>query len=84
MKGGVKSPFLKKEKIMKYTILKDTVAGGNKVYAGDVIDLPEDEGKVLMSYGKAEEAKASAPKKEDRSVGLDDLEKPKVQKRKSK
>jgi hypothetical protein len=43
MKGGLKLPFAKKEKIMKFTILRDTVAGGKKVSAGDVVELSEDE-----------------------------------------
>ena len=56
----------------KYTILKDTVAGGQRVHAGDVIELPEHEGHALCGYGKAEihVAKPKA-KKEDRSVGLE-------------
>ena len=44
---------------MKYTILKDTVAGGKKVSAGDVVELSDDEGRILESYGKAEKAKES-------------------------
>ena len=84
MKGGVKSPFAKKERIMKYTILKNTVAGGKKVSAGDVVELSNDEGKILESYGKAEKAKESKVEKKDRSVGLENSEQPKVTKRKSK
>ena len=44
MKGGISPPFAKKVKIMKYTILKDTVASGKKVSAGDVVEISEDEG----------------------------------------
>ena len=56
----------------KYKILQDTMAGGSKVHAGDVIELPEHEGHALCGYGKAEvhTAKPKA-KKEDRSVGLE-------------
>jgi hypothetical protein len=56
----------------KYTILKDTVAGGQRVHAGDVIELPEHEGHALCGYGKAEIHVAN-PKveKQDRSVGLE-------------
>jgi len=56
----------------KYTILKDTVAGGQRVHAGDIVELPEHEGHALCGYGKAEihVAKPKA-KKEDRSVGLE-------------
>ena len=57
--GGSNTPNLN---MKKYTILKDTVAGGQRVHAGDVIELPEHEGHALCGYGKAE--------KEDRSVGL--------------
>jgi len=84
MKGGVKSPFAKKEKIMKYTILRDTVAGGKKVSAGDVVELSEEEGNILESYGKAAKGGESKSEKKDRSVGLESSEKPKVTKRKSK
>ena len=38
----------------KYKILQDTMAGGSKVHAGDVIELPEHEGHSLCGYGKAE------------------------------
>jgi len=66
--GGSNTPNLN---MKKYTILKDTVAGGQRVHAGDVIELPEHEGHALCGYGKAEihVAKPKA-KKEDRSVGL--------------
>ena len=47
----------------KYKILTDTVAGGSKVHAGDIVELPEHEGHSLCGYGKAE--------KQDRSVGLE-------------
>ena len=69
---------------MKYTILKDTVASGKKVSAGDVVELSEDEGKVLESYGKAVKGGEKKSEKKDRSVGLESSEKPKVTKRKSK
>jgi hypothetical protein len=84
MKGGLKSPFSKEVIFMKYLILKDTVAGGKKVSAGDVVELSIDEGKILESYGKAEEAKETKSEKKDRSVGLESSEKPKVTRRKSK
>ena len=56
----------------KYTILKDTVAGGQRVHAGDVIELPEHEGHALCGYGKAE-IHVAKPKveKQDRSIGLE-------------
>lgn len=56
----------------KYKILQDTMAGGSKVHAGDIVELNESEGHILCSYQKAEEH-TSKPKakKEDRSVGLE-------------
>jgi len=66
--GGSNTPNLN---MKKYKILIDTMAGGSKVHAGDIVELPEHEGHSLCSYGKAEvnTAKPKA-KKEDRSVGL--------------
>lgn len=69
---------------MKYTILRDTVASGKKVSAGDVVELSEEEGKILESYGKAVKGGEAKSEKKDRSVGLESSEKPKVTKRKSK
>lgn len=59
----------------KYTILQDTMAGGSKVHAGDIVELTENEGHTLCGYGKAE-VHVSKPraKKEDRSVGLETSE----------
>lgn len=55
----------------KFLITKDTIANGQKVSAGDIVELKEDVGHELCAYGKAsvhiEKPKA---KKEDRSVGL--------------
>lgn len=67
--GGSNTPNLN---MKKYTILKDTVANRQKVYAGDVIELPEHEGHALCGYGKAE-IHVAKPKveKQDRSVGLE-------------
>ncbi|QDP47962.1 MAG: hypothetical protein Tp1100SUR763771_15 [Prokaryotic dsDNA virus sp.] len=70
--GGVKPPVFKKGEKMKYLILRDTVADGVIVKAGDVVDLAEDVGNILIQYKKAEIAK-DKPKKEEsnRSVGLE-------------
>tara|TARA_R100000734_G_scaffold19093_2_gene18029 strand:+ start:1278 stop:1526 length:249 start_codon:yes stop_codon:yes gene_type:complete len=66
--GGSNTPNLK---MMKYKILQDTMANGQKVHAGDVVELPEIEGNTLIAYMKAEVYVAkSKPKKSDRSVGL--------------
>ena len=55
----------------KFLITKDTIANGQKVIAGDIVELKEDVGHELCAYGKAsvhiEKPKAE---KEDRSVGL--------------
>ncbi len=39
---------------MKVLILRDTVADGKKVSAGDVVELNNDTANILISYGKAE------------------------------
>ena len=56
----------------KYTILQDTMAGGAKVHAGDMVELNESEGHSLCAYNKAE-IHVDKPKleKENRSVGLE-------------
>ena len=48
---------------MKVLILRDTVASGKKVSAGDVVELSNDEANILISYGKAEESKAKQTEK---------------------
>jgi len=67
--GGSNTPNLN---MKKYKILQDTMAGGTKVYAGDIVELPEHEGHSLCRYGKAEVC-VDKPKteKQDRSVGLE-------------
>ena len=79
--GGSNTPIFT---MKKYLILTDTVAHGQKVRAGDVIELPEDEGHILCSYGKAEVHIEQKIKKVDRSVGLEKSDAPKVSKRKAK
>jgi len=70
--GGVKPPVFKKGEKMKYLILRDTVADGKNVKAGEVVELGEDVGNILIQYNKAEVAK-DKPKQEstNRSVGLE-------------
>lgn len=72
--GGGNTPNLN---MKHFLILRDTVADKQRVKAGDVVELPEDIGYELCAYGKAEphtpKAKP-APKKEDRSVGLEKSE----------
>ena len=66
--GGGNTPTLN---MKKYLITSDTIADGKKVNTGDVVELPENIGRELCGYNKAEVhvAKPKA-KKEDRSVGL--------------
>lgn len=37
---------------MKYKVLKNTVAGGQPVKAGDIVELSNREAHVLMGYGR--------------------------------
>ena len=61
--GGVKPPVFKKGEKMKYLILRDTIANGVIVKAGEVVELAEDVGKILIQYNKAEIAKEKPKKK---------------------
>ena len=72
-----------KESKMKVLILRDTMASGKKVSAGDVIELDNDTANTLISYGKAEISQGKVSEKKDRSVGLEKSE-VKVKKRKGK
>ena len=74
----------KKVTKMKVLILRDTIADGKKVSAGDVIELSNDTANTLISYGKAEVSEGKVSEKKDRSVGLEKSETPKVTKRKGK
>ena len=82
---GVYSTALskKKESKMKILILRDTMASGKKVSAGDVVELDNDTANTLISYGKAEISQGKVSEKKDRSVGLEKSE-VKVKKRKGK
>jgi hypothetical protein len=68
-----------------YLILKDTMANGQKVAAGDIVELNEDVGNQLVGYYKAEET-SKKPKvmKSNRSVGLEtsEVEAPKTRAKK--
>jgi len=72
-----------KESKMKVLILRDTVADGKKVSAGDVVELNNDTANILISYGKAEVSEGKVSEKKDRSVGLEKSE-VKVKRRKGK
>ena len=82
---GVFSTALSKKKVskMKVLILRDTMASGKKVSAGDVVELDNDTANTLISYGKAEISQGKVSEKKDRSVGLEKSE-IKVKKRKGK
>ena len=82
--GGFSTALSKdKESKMKVLILRDTVADGKKVSAGEVIDIDNDTANVLISYGKAEASDGKVSEKKDRSVGLEKSE-VKVKRRKGK
>jgi len=82
--GGFSTALSKnKESKMKVLILRDTVADGKKVSAGDVVELDNDTANNLISYGKAEVSEGKVSEKKDRSVGLEKSE-VKVKRRKGK
>jgi hypothetical protein len=82
---GIVSTSISKKKVtkMKVLILRDTIADGKKVSAGDVIELSNDTANTLISYGKAEVSEGKVSVKKDRSVGLEKSE-VKVKRRKAK
>ena len=59
----------------KYLITQDTICNGQRVSAGDVVDITEDEGFNLIACNKAEvyDEKPKA-KKTERNVGLETSE----------
>jgi hypothetical protein len=70
--GGGNSTILN---MKNYLILKDTMAAGKRVSAGDIVELDVDVGNQLVGYFKAEETtKKTKDKKADRSVGLETSE----------
>ena len=82
--GGFSTALSKnKESKMKVLILRDTVADGKKVSAGDVVEIDNDTANTLISYGKAEASDGKVSEKKDRSVGLEKSE-VKVKRRKGK
>jgi hypothetical protein len=84
--GIMSAAFSKKgDEMKKYLILSDTLADNKKVKAGDVIELSEAEGNILIGYKKAEIATVKETKKKsDRSVGLEKSETPTLKKRTKK
>lgn len=70
--GGGNTPTLN---MKKYKILQDTMAGGLKVHAGDIVELNEVEGHSLCAYKKAEiHVEKPKAKITERSVGLETSE----------
>jgi|TARA_R110000782_G_scaffold25957_3_gene67004 hypothetical protein len=59
----------------KYLITQDTICNGQRVSAGDVVDITEDEGFNLIACNKAEVyVEKPKAKKTERSVGLETSE----------
>lgn len=50
--SGLRSTPTCKGQAMKYRILKNTVAGGIPVKAGEIVELSAREAHVLMGYGR--------------------------------
>lgn len=73
-----------KGKIMKYLVMKGTVAGGRQVKAGDVIEVDGIEARDLVALGRLVEVIETETKVEDRSVGLTEETKPKRRTRRAK
>lgn len=48
---------------MYYLILKNTVVSGQRVQAGDVIEIAADEATALLNMGRVEPTEAPQPKK---------------------
>lgn len=48
---------------MHYLILKNTVVAGQRVQAGDVIEIAADEAATLLAMGRVEQTDAPQPKK---------------------
>jgi hypothetical protein len=67
-----------------YLVLKSTVAAGQRINAGDVVELSADDARALLAMGRvvaAPEKPKSAPVVADRSVALEASDTPVVAKR---
>lgn len=73
-----------KGELMKYLVMKSTVAGGRQVKAGDVIELDSVQAKELVSLGRLTEVVETKVETQDRSVGLTEETKPKRRTRRAK
>lgn len=68
-----------------YLILKSCVAGGAARNAGEIVELPDQEGRSLSAMGRVQVApERAAPAVADRSVGLEASNMPKLSKRAKK
>lgn len=63
--------------LMKYLVLKSTVANGGQVKAGDVIELSPSEAKELLGIGRVTKVESKPVETVDRAVGLEEATKPK-------
>ena len=63
--------------LMKYLVLKSTVANGGQVKAGDVIELSSSEAKELLGIGRVTKVESKPVETVDRAVGLEEATKPK-------
>lgn len=50
--SGLGSAPTRKGLIMKYRVLKNTVADGERVSAGQIIEISQREANILMGYGR--------------------------------
>ena len=67
-----------------YLVLKSTVASGQRLNAGDVVELSAAEARALLAMGRVEaapEKPKAAPVQADRSVSLETSDAPVVAKR---
>jgi|TARA_R100001443_G_scaffold69282_1_gene77840 hypothetical protein len=83
MAGLVSASFKQGKETMKILILQDTVANKQRVHAGDIVEVEQTEGNILIGYGKASvsDGKKKEKKETNRSVGLENSDKPAPKKR---
>jgi len=67
---------------MKYLVLTGTVINKKSSKAGDVVEVPDDEVKLLKAMGRIAEYVEKKIESQDRSIGLSDETKPKRRTRK--
>lgn len=72
--GGLKAPFLVSEKTMDVVITRGTVAGGERREVGDVVTVTEQEARLLVASGKAEEHKPKPKPKGRKTKAIESSE----------